>query len=253
MIPWYVKIPAKVVLSRLPVSGKAWQKLHLFRAGGMDSDQYARSIFDKHFGATGFSDLNNKTVLEIGPGNGLLTGKYANELGATKTWLIDSEPIADVEPLPNTVYLTQGLRSFREVPDASVDFLFSNAVLEHIRLKEFVPLVIEMKRILKPRGIGSHQIDFRDHLQYALNNLRFSERIWESDFMAKSGFYTNRIPWVRMQALLQEHFTVLIKDRNFWPAIPTAQNKMAPEFRAMPEQDLMTLDCHAIITSRSAI
>jgi hypothetical protein len=27
-----------------------------------------------------------------------------------------------------------------------------------------------------------------------LNNLRFSERIWESEFMAKSGFYTNRIP-----------------------------------------------------------
>jgi hypothetical protein len=138
MIPWYVKIPAKVILSRLPVSGKAWQKLHLFRAGGMDSDQYARSIFDKHFSAAGFSDLTNKTVLEIGPGNSLLTGKYANELGAAKTWLIDSEPIADVVPFPNTVYLTEGLRSFREVPDGSVDCLFSNAVLEHIRLKDLL-------------------------------------------------------------------------------------------------------------------
>jgi 16S rRNA A1518/A1519 N6-dimethyltransferase RsmA/KsgA/DIM1 with predicted DNA glycosylase/AP lyase activity len=58
----------------------------------MNNDEYARSIFYKHFDATGFSDLNNKTVLEIGPGNGLLTGKYANELGAAKTWLIDSEP-----------------------------------------------------------------------------------------------------------------------------------------------------------------
>src|SRR5712672_2236766 len=148
MIPWYVKIPAKVVLSRLPVSGKAWQKLNLFRAGGMDNDQYARSILDKHFDATGFSNLRNKTILEIGPGNGLLTGKYANELGATKTLLIDSENIADVEPFPNTIYLTEGLKSFREVPDASVDFLFSNAVLEHIRLKEFVPLMTEMKRVI---------------------------------------------------------------------------------------------------------
>jgi SAM-dependent methyltransferase len=253
MIPWYVKIPAKVVLSRLPVSGKAWQKLHLFRAGGMDSDQYARSIFDKHFGATGFSDLNNKTVLEIGPGNGLLTGKYANELGAAKTWLIDSEPIADVEPFPDTVYLTEGLKSFREVPDASVDFLFSNAVLEHIRLKEFLPLVMEMKRVLKPNGIGSHQIDFRDHLQYALNNLRFSERVWESDFMTKSGFYTNRIPWVKMQALLEEHFSVYIKNRNFWPSLPTAQEKMSQPFRAMREEDLMTVDCHVVLTSHSPI
>jgi SAM-dependent methyltransferase len=253
MIPWYVKIPAKVVLSRLPVSGKAWQKLQLFRAGGMDNDEYARSIFYTHFDATGFSDLNNLTVLEIGPGNGLLTGKYANELGAAKTWLIDSEPIADVEPFPNTVYLTEGLNSFREVPDASVDFLFSNAVLEHIRLKEFLPLVMEMKRVLKPEGVASHQIDFRDHLQYALNNLRFSERIWESDFMAKSGFYTNRIPWAKMQALLQEDFAVSIKHRNCWPKLPTAQNKMSSQFKAMPEQDLMTLDCHAILTKRFAI
>lgn len=253
MIPWYIKIPAKVVLSRLPVSGKTWQKLNLFRAGGMDSDQYARSIFDKHFGATGFSDLKNKTVLEIGPGNGLLTGKYANEFGAIKTWLIDSEPIANVVPFPNTVYLTEGLKSFREVPDASIDFLFSNAVLEHIRLKEFVPLLLEMKRVLKPEGIASHQIDFRDHLQYALNNLRFSERVWESDFMAKSGFYTNRIPWAKMQAMLQEHFTVLIKHRNCWPSLPTAHNKMSPQFRVMPEEDLMTLDCHAVLTSRFPI
>lgn len=167
----------------------------------------------------------HKTVLEIGPGNGLLIGKYANELGAGKTWLIDSELIADVEPFPNIVYLTEGLKSLREVPDASVDFPFSNTVLEHIRLKEFLPLVLEVKRVFKPEGIASHQIDFRDHLQYALNNLRFSERIWESDFMAKSRFYTNRIPWAKMQTLLQEHFTVSIKHRNSWPSIPTAQSK----------------------------
>jgi hypothetical protein len=143
MIPWYVKIPAKVVLSRLPVSGKAWQRLHLFRAGGMDSDQYARSIFDKHFGATGFSDLANKTVLKIGPG--------------------------------------------------------------------------------------------------------------ESDFMAKSGFYTNRIPWAKMEALLQEHFTVSIRRRNCWHSLPTAQEKMSQPFSAMPAEDLMTLDCHAVLTRRSPI
>lgn len=253
MIPWYVKIPAKIVLSRLPVSVKAWQKLQLFRAGGMDNDEYARSIFTKHFDVTGFSDLTNKTVLEIGPGNGLLTGKYANELGAAKTWLIDSEPIADAEPFPNTIYLTSGLKSFREVPDASVDFLFSNAVLEHIRVKEFLPLVMEMKRVLKPDGIGSHQIDFRDHLQYALNNLRFSERFWESDFMAKSGFYTNRIPWTKMQATLEEHFSVCIKNHSSWPSLPTAQEKMSHPFRAMRKEDLMTLECHAVITNKLII
>jgi hypothetical protein len=112
---------------------------------------------------------------------------------------------------------------------------------------------MEMKRVLKPNGIGSHQIDFRDHLQYALNNLRFSERVWESDFMTKSGFYTNRIPWVKMQALLEEHFSVYIKNRNFWPSLPTAQEKMSQPFRAMREEDLMTVDCHVVLTSHSPI
>lgn len=139
MIPWFVKIPAKIVLSRLPVSGKAWQKLNLFRAGVMDSDATARPVFNQHFSATGLPSLKGKTVLELGPGNGLLTGKFAHELGAVKTWLIDSEPIAEIQYFPNTVYLSEGLKSLRSVANRSVDFLFSNAVLEHIRLKEFSP------------------------------------------------------------------------------------------------------------------
>lgn len=247
MIPWYIKIPAKVVLSRLPVSGKAWQKLNLFRAGVMDSDATARPIFEKHFNATGLSDLKGKTVLELGPGNGLLTGKFSHELGAAKTWLIDSAPIAEIQYFPNTVYLSEGLKSLRTIPAKSVDFLFSNAVLEHIRLKEFEPLVAEMKRVLKPSGIASHQIDFRDHLQYALNNLRFSERVWESDFMAHSGFYTNRIPWVKMKAILEKYFDVSVLHRNFWPSLPTPREKMSEPFNSMPEQDLITLDCHAVL------
>jgi len=47
--------------------------------------------------------------------------------------------------------------------------------LEHIRKKEFVDTIIETKRILKPNGICSHEIDLRDHLNESLNNLRFSE------------------------------------------------------------------------------
>lgn len=247
MIPWYVKIPAKVVLSRLPISGKTWQKLNLFRAGVMDSDAAARPIFDKHFNATGLSDLKGKTVLELGPGNGLLTGKFAHELGAAKTWLIDSEPIAEIQHFPNTVYLSEGLKSLQSVASGSVDFLFSNAVLEHIRLKEFEPLVAEIVRVLKPDSIASHQIDFRDHLQYALNNLRFSERVWESDFMAHSGFYTNRLPWVQMKAILEKQFTVSVVRRDCWPSLPTPHSRMSEPFSSMPEQDLLTMGIHVIL------
>jgi hypothetical protein len=46
---------------------------------------------------------------------------------------------------------------------------------------------------------------------------------------------------------------VYIKNRNCWPALPTAQKKMSQPFRAMREEDLMTVDCHVVLTSHSPI
>ena len=37
----------------------------------------------------------------------------------------------------NGVYLTEGLKSYYDVPDESVDYIFSQDVLEHIRLDIF--------------------------------------------------------------------------------------------------------------------
>jgi SAM-dependent methyltransferase len=202
-IPWFLKIPGKVALSRLPVRDKQWQKLNIFRAGAMDSPESALDIFKRHLKESGLTSLRECTVLELGPGNGLLTALYARSFGATRTWLIDAGPLASTDvrlfaeaerllstlnlPVPdagrapsieialgqlNTTYLTEGLTSLQTVPDEAVDYMFSNAVLEHIRLAEFAKTAKEMRRILKPSGVASHRIDFRDHLQNGLNNLR---------------------------------------------------------------------------------
>src|SRR5712692_9221170 len=48
-VPWFVKIPAKIVLSRLPVKPLQWQRLNVFRAGMMDTPGEAFLIFKKHF------------------------------------------------------------------------------------------------------------------------------------------------------------------------------------------------------------
>jgi ubiquinone/menaquinone biosynthesis C-methylase UbiE len=248
VIPWYVKIPAKIVLSRLPIAPLTWQRLNLFRAGVMDNEESARSIFLKHLNTAGLFDLTGKTVLELGPGNGLLTGKLAAELGASKTWLIDAAPLAEPASFPNTEYLSNGLPSLRTVPTASVDFLFSNAVLEHIRLKELPATIAEMKRVLKPDGVASHQIDFRDHLGGALNNLRFSADTWESDFMAKSGFYTNRVPWPQMAGMMAAAgFSLNVIHQDCWPSLPTSPKSMAEPFQHMKPQELLTWGCHVLL------
>ena len=74
----------------------------------------------------------------------------------------------------NTEYLTSGLESLKEIDDNSVDYIFSHSVLEHVRKYELNALIKEMYRVLKPNGVISHNINYKDHLDDSLNNLRFS-------------------------------------------------------------------------------
>jgi len=79
------------------------------------------------------------------------------------------------------------------LPGGAVDFLWSEAVLEHVRRDRFLDTLGELHRIQKPDGLASHRVDLRDHLNGALDNLRFPDWFWENETVAGSGFYTNRI------------------------------------------------------------
>jgi SAM-dependent methyltransferase len=278
--PWFVKIPAKIVLSRIPIGARRWQRLDLFKAGMMDDPASAFGLFRKHLEGGKLADLTGRQVLELGPGNSALTALFARSFGAARTWLVDAEELASQDmalfleaekmlaqfglPVPgvgtaasvnaalrqlNAEYLTSGLASLQRIPDGQVDFLFSNAVLEHIRLAEFAPLAREMRRVLKPDGVASHQIDFRDHLEEGLNNLRFSERVWESNFMARSGFYTNRLPWPSMKQIFKNAgLSVEMRAIQPWPkGLPTRQSRMAVPFKNMPVEQLMIMGAHVVL------
>lgn len=247
-VPWYAKISAKLLLSRLPVRTATWQRFNVFRGSQMDSLDYAQLVWQTHFPVSGFPDLRDRTVLEIGPGNSLLTAKLACASGARHVWLVDSVELAGQGEPEGATYLTRGLESLRSLPDKSVDFLFSHAVLEHIRFHEFDDLVGEMRRLLKPGGIVSHMIDFRDHLQESLNSYRFSHGLWESRLMASSGFYTNRIPWPSMRSRFAgAGFNVSVISTKHWPVLPIKQSAMAEPFRSMPPEELLCSECHCVL------
>lgn len=271
LLPWWLKIAGKIVLSRIPVTYGVWRKLGLFKHGDMCNPTYALEVFHSHIKRAGLSlsDLYGKTILEIGPGDSVATALVAYGYGAsailidTGHWAYDdvklyqelakimsskgllvpdirnAKSIDDILVACNARYITSGLAGWKDIGSESIDLIFSQAVLEHVRKKEFLPTIKECWRVLKYNSVATHVIDLRDHLGGALNNLRFDDRLWESDFFAQSGFYTNRIQMSAMIDLFREtNFHVEINHVDRWDTLPTPRHKMSPQFAKIPDQEL---------------
>jgi SAM-dependent methyltransferase len=178
-------------------------------------------------------------------------GRPDREAFLARAERVDSLP--ELLSLCQALYLVAGIESLRSLEGGSVDFLWSNAVLEHIRRAEVPALLSEMRRVLKPGGVSSHAVDFRDHLGGALNNLRFSERTWESAGMARSGFYTNRIHFGEMLRLFNNAgFEAETAEVHRWASMPTPRGRLAAPFRAVAEEDLLVSSADFVLRRPTA-
>lgn len=270
-IPWWAKIAAKLLLSRLSLSYKLWEQLGLFKHGHMEKPAYAFGVFKEHFDKVEFERKGKGFVaLEIGPGDSLFSAMIARAFGASAIYLVDAgnfvrndlqsyhamqgllvekglttpkvENPSSLEQILSRChaqYKTDGLSSLRTIPDQSVDFIWSQAVLEHVRKSEFYDTILEFRRVLRPDGVCSHRVDLKDHLGGALNNLRFPDQLWESNFMASSGFYTNRIRYSQMLSLYkQAGFDIDVLGVERWNTLPTPRARLAKCFRKFPDEEL---------------
>lgn len=151
-LPWWVRIVAKLALSRLPVGYETWQRLGVFRHGAMDDPNYAIRVFDRHWARTG--SRRAQTVLELGPGDSIATAVLAPSVG-TRATLVDGgryvdedidrymdlasalrrrrrpsldlsacSDVDDVLAVTGARYMTAGLTSLREVDTAGTDLVF---------------------------------------------------------------------------------------------------------------------------------
>lgn len=280
MTPWYVRMAAKIVLSRIPASYQAWRAVRLFVHGGMAQPAYAYRVFRQHFDPSAFPrKAGGFIALEIGPGDSLLSAVVAAAFGAAKCYLVDTGnyAITDVTPYHevahllrsaglappdlagahdvreilrrcNAIYLADGLASLRELPSDSIDFAWSNAVLEHVRHREFAAGVRELRRLLVADGCVSHQVDLKDHLGGGLNNLRFPSRWWEAEWLARSGFYTNRLRFSEMMGVFAaEGFRVESLVTGRFESLPLPRTSLAREFRNLSDEDLMVNEFHAVL------
>ena len=270
LLPWWFKLIAKMVLSRLPMGYGFWRTLGIFRHGDMDNASYVLGVFNEHVARAGLQGkLQGKTVLELGPGDSIATALVAASYGA-KAILVDAGPFAlldiesyrrlasklrdaglsppdlsvaksleDVLEACGARYLTFGLKSLSSIDAGSVDFIFSQAVLEHVPKYQFLDTMRECYRVLVPDGRASNRVDLKDHLGGSLNNLRFSEAIWESAFFVKSGFYTNRIRFPEMISLFETaRFKVDVTGLKRWECLPLRRGSLAKEFTCFSDDDL---------------
>lgn len=270
LMPWWLKIVIKLLLWPVP-NRILFRTLGFYKHGFMIDPHYAISIVESHKQRSGF-DFTNAVIIEIGPGDSISTGIIAWAMGANKVILVDNgdyvtkdirvynelirslfnmgfEKVDELKECKNydellhktrTTYLTQGVQSLKGIKDQSIDFCFSQAVLEHIAFNEFEDLIDEMYRIQKLGGLCSHQIDLTDHLGGGLNSLRFSTKIWESNFFKRAGFYTNRLRYNKILGSFSAVGYIPIKiEKNEWSKLPLAISKLAPEFRMISEHELL--------------
>ena len=270
-VPWQIKIAAKIILSRLPLNYRIWENIGLFKHGYMTDPEYAYRIFYEHFSRVEFEHKKNDFVaLELGPGDSLFSAIIAHSFGAKSCYMVDAGPYASMEKGPyeslitllkkkgsavnidmepsvhdlikncGGVYCTEGLDSLKAIPDKSVDFVWSQAVLEHVRYYEFDETMSELRRVLRTGGVCSHRVDLKDHLGGGANNLRFSSSLWESGWMASSGFYTNRIRFKEMISRFEKAgFNVEVINSDNWDKAPIARKKLAEEFSEIEDEELL--------------
>ena len=280
LIPWQLKIFIKIVFSQLGIDYSFLQKYKFVRHGKMDQVEYALKIFQEHILSMGINlnDLKGKTILELGPGDSITTALIASSYGA-RAILIDSHSAAikdikfykhlalklkaydinvidlsivssfeEILSILDSEYYVHGINSFSEIQSNTIDYIFSQAVLEHIRKKDFSKLMDENRRVIKDFGLISHSVDLKDHLSYALNNLRFSESIWESEFMSQASFYTNRIGFDEMiRRFNSAKFNVDLKMVKRWDKLPTPRKRMALPFKNLSEENLLVSEFKVLL------
>lgn len=190
-------------------------------------------IFVKKIG--GVNNIIDKNVLEIGPGGSIGFGLLALKNGAQKYYAVengrhsfitndrldsykkilnnDEKLIENLFLKERKGYIYNPLRinfieinqdSKYSIPDNSIDFIYSCAVLEHVHNLDLC--FSEMHRVLKINGIMNHQVDLQDHIfsQESLQFLKIND-FWFNKLFKNIGAYVNRKRWGEYENLIKKN------------------------------------------------
>ena len=172
-------------------------------------------------------------------------GRSEEEVDRACRRLRDAASIGDLLTRASIQYLAPADASATGLPPASIDIVFSNAVLEHVPKAVIQAIMRETRRVLRPGGLAVHSVNCGDHFAYfdssitPINYLRYSDRRWR--FWNSRILYQNRLrPSDFLDMAAAAGLTVVLEKWRPRPelleALPSMQ--IASTFRGYPPEQL---------------
>jgi hypothetical protein len=137
---------------------------------------------------------------------------------------------------------------------ASVDYVISRAVLEHIPVGEMPGMLSSMSRILKAGGLAAHIIDNSGHFQHSdqsitrLNFLKFSDAKWS--FICTLTDQQNRLRHSDYQAIFSSSGLQTIYEERYVDEetlIALGHLQVHPKFRNYHREDLAAITSYFVL------
>jgi SAM-dependent methyltransferase len=125
------------------------------------------------------------------------TGQSVESVRARYDRLVAARSTPDLLAAAGIRYYAPADASRTGLPDASVDVVFSNSVLEHVTPGALGAIMTETARVLRPGGHAVHSVNCGDHYAHSdpsitqVNYLRYPDRhwlLWNNDLQ-----YQNRL------------------------------------------------------------
>lgn len=250
---------------------------HLFNPLDFKADHiaYSERKFEEFSVRIPNGKIEGAHILELGPGGSIGFGLLALENGAKHYTAIDdglhtfvedkllqrytkllrgnTDALNDyfsVSPNGKSEYRSEKIafsaidqESRYPLPAASIDIIYSCAVLEHVHDLDLC--FAEMSRVLRPGGIMYHEVDLRDHIfsQQSLFFLTLSDR-WFRTLFQNTGGYVNRkrTSYYRDLAAKYDFSVISLEGKNESPT-PIVPRKIVNQYS---KEDLETLSFIAV-------
>lgn len=169
----------------------------------------------------------------------------AREIEARYRKLRDAASAETVLTAAGIVYHAPADATRSGLPDASVDQVISNSVLEHVPGPVIAAMMTESARILRPRGLAIHSANCADHYAYFdakitfLNYLQFTEsqwRFWDNRLLYQNRMRPSQFFALAEQAGLELLARIATPRAELLAALPSLQ--LRPPFDAMDPNDV---------------